>query len=42
MVYNVSIMVLGGNEKTIEFILTLQELGLWNKDNHFVVSLVLL
>lgn len=27
-----------GEEKTVEFVLTPQELGLWNKDNHFVVE----
>lgn len=27
-----------GEEKTVDFILTPQELGLWNKDNHFVVE----
>ena len=27
-----------GEEKSVEFILTPQELGLWNKDNHFVVE----
>lgn len=27
-----------GEERTINFILTPQELGLWNKDNHFVVE----
>ncbi len=27
-----------GEEKQVEFVLTPQELGLWNKDNHFVVE----
>ena len=27
-----------GEEKVIDFILTPQEMGLWNKDNHFVVE----
>lgn len=27
-----------GEEKTVHFALTPQELGLWNKDNHFVVE----
>ena len=27
-----------GEEKVIDFVLTPQELGLWNKDNHFVVE----
>ena len=27
-----------GEEKTVDFILAPQELGLWNKDNHFVVE----
>jgi CARDB. len=27
-----------GEEKTVDFTLTPQELGLWNKDNHFVVE----
>lgn len=27
-----------GEEKTVDFVLTPQELGLWNKDNHFVVE----
>ena len=27
-----------GEEKTVRFELTPQELGLWNKDNHFVVE----
>lgn len=27
-----------GEEKEVSFILTPQELGLWNKDNHFVVE----
>jgi len=27
-----------GEEKTLDFILTPQDLGLWNKDNHFVVE----
>lgn len=27
-----------GEEKTADFVLTPQELGLWNKDNHFVVE----
>lgn len=27
-----------GEEKTVEFVLTPQELGLWNKDNHYVVE----
>lgn len=32
------IHLLPGEEKQIEFILTPQDLGLWNKDNHFVVE----
>lgn len=32
------IHLLPGEEKQIEFILTPQGLGLWNKDNHFVVE----
>ena len=27
-----------GEEKVIDFVLTPQEMGLWNKDNHFVVE----
>ena len=27
-----------GEEKAIDFVLTPQEMGLWNKDNHFVVE----
>ncbi len=27
-----------GEEKVIDFVLTPQELGLWNKDNHFLVE----
>ncbi|MDR2382859.1 MAG: glycoside hydrolase family 3 C-terminal domain-containing protein [Prevotellaceae bacterium] len=27
-----------GEEKTLDFVLTPQDLGLWNKDNHFVVE----
>lgn len=32
------IHLLPGEEKQIEFILTPQDMGLWNKDNHFVVE----
>ena len=32
------IHLLPGEERQIEFILTPQDLGLWNKDNHFVVE----
>ena len=30
--------LLPGEEKEVNFVLTPQELGLWNKDNHFVVE----
>ena len=27
-----------GEEKVVDFVLTPQDMGLWNKDNHFIVE----